>query len=172
MKTVMGTFQPITGHFRECLFLLAALLSDRWCHFERLAVKTNDMPYRLKLASGDLTSWVAGITVSWLESSWDHFILLPPSLQLFGLIVNFWCKLDLKGRATTIEIEWEPQQKEEGEGATGWILSSPILQLTWFPDVAYPSFNQRILPGDEGGQCLELQLSLKSMNLGFLDGKF
>ncbi len=36
-----------------------------------LAVETSDVPYILKLASGNLTSWAAGDTVSLLESSWD-----------------------------------------------------------------------------------------------------
>ncbi len=36
-----------------------------------LAVDTSDMSYIVKLVSGNLTSWVAGDTVSQLESSWD-----------------------------------------------------------------------------------------------------
>lgn len=37
----------------------------------RLAVETDAIPYVLKPATGDLTSWVAGDTISRLESSWD-----------------------------------------------------------------------------------------------------
>ncbi len=29
VKTLMGRKVPIMGHFRECMFLLVALLSDR-----------------------------------------------------------------------------------------------------------------------------------------------
>ncbi len=43
------------------------------CHFRErvfsLAVESSDVPFSLKLASGDLTSRVARDAVSWLESS-------------------------------------------------------------------------------------------------------
>ncbi len=36
-----------------------------------LAVETSDVPYILKLASGDLTSWISGDSVRRLKSNWD-----------------------------------------------------------------------------------------------------
>ncbi len=47
----------------------------------------------------------------------DHFTPLQLSLQLFCRLVNLWCKLALKERATINEIKCELEQKQGGEGA-------------------------------------------------------
>ncbi len=68
---------------------------------------------------------------------WAEFTPLPPSLQMFSLIVNLWCKLDLKKES---DEKWN---SKNSEGRVQWscFLSSVMLQLAWFPDIAYPSFN-------------------------------
>ncbi len=38
-------------------------------------------------------------------------------LQLLRLVMNLWCKLNLKERATTNEMKLELEQKQEEEGA-------------------------------------------------------
>ncbi len=48
-----------------------------------LTVETSDVPYIVKLASGDLTSWVA--TAAGLS---------PAETNQFLLIMNLWCELD------------------------------------------------------------------------------
>ncbi len=55
MKTMMGTFQPVTGHFRECVLPLAALATGD-ADKSLLAVETSDLPYILKLDSSDKKS--------------------------------------------------------------------------------------------------------------------
>ncbi len=62
-------FSANHGNVRERVFLLAALCCDITTSL--LAVETSDVPFVLKLASGNLTSWAAGDAVSRLESSWD-----------------------------------------------------------------------------------------------------
>ncbi len=76
-----------------------------------LAVETGYVPFVLNLASGGLTSWVAG----WAET--DQLTLLQLSLQLFHLVVNFWCKLALKERLTTNKLNCELEQKQGGKAA-------------------------------------------------------
>ncbi len=53
----------------------------------------------------------------------DQFTPLQLSLQPFRLVMNLWCKLDLKERATTNEIK----QKQGGEGAEKLLLKSLML---------------------------------------------
>ncbi len=57
----------------------------------------------------------AGDTVSQLET--DQFTPLQLSLQPFRLIVNLWCKLDLKERGAINEIKRKLEQEQGGEGA-------------------------------------------------------
>ncbi len=62
-------------------FLVSGDIAMSW-----LAVETSDMPYVLKLASGDLTSWAAGDAVSQLESSWDGAVYTTATLP-----ATVWC---------------------------------------------------------------------------------
>ncbi len=52
----------------------------------------------------------------------DQFTPLQLFLPPFGLVVNLWCKIDLKERATTNVMKYEPEQKQGGEGAAGLLL--------------------------------------------------
>lgn len=63
-----------------------------------LAVKTGDMRYVLKAATGSLTNWVADDTISRLESSWDETVHTAAAfpftvLQRCRLVVNLWSEL-------------------------------------------------------------------------------
>ncbi len=44
----------------------------------------------------------------------DQFTPLQLSLQTFNLLMNVWCKLALKERATTNEIKLEPDEGRFG----------------------------------------------------------
>ncbi len=46
------------------------------------------------------------------RSETDQFTPLQLSLKPFCLVVNLWCKLDLKERTTANEIKLEPEQKQ------------------------------------------------------------
>ncbi len=52
------------------------------------------------------------------QAETEQFTPLQLFLQLFRPIVNLWCKLDLKERATTNERKRKPVQKQGGKGAT------------------------------------------------------
>ncbi len=71
-----------------------------------------------------------------LFTKWDQFTPLQFSLQLFCLVVNFWCKLTLKERAAANEIKFEPEQKQ-GRYDTAELLLKESHAATWFPDIAY-----------------------------------
>ncbi len=76
-----------------------------------LAVETSDVRYVLKMAPADNSvSPPAG-------SSRAEADQLQLPLQLFRLVVNLWHRLDLKERASTHEMNCEPEQKQGGEGA-------------------------------------------------------
>ncbi len=61
------------------------------------------------------TTPLAGLS----QTETDQFTPLQFPLQPFRLIVNLWCKLDFKERATTNELTHEQEQKQQGEGAAG-----------------------------------------------------
>ncbi len=111
-----GTFWPIKGHFRAWMILWAALATSdvaaRW-----LGVETGNVPYVLKLASDDLTNWVAGDTV------WSH----RESLVQTGI------KRANDNRQTKV---WARAKNREGKVQQSWFPWSLMLQLAWFPDVA------------------------------------
>ncbi len=75
--------------------------------------------------------------LSWTEM--DQFTPLQLSLQLFRLILNLKCKLDLKESSPTklIEMKMEQKQEEEEEGPTEVLAWSLMLQLAWFLDVSF-----------------------------------
>ena len=65
-----------------------------------LAVETGDVPYVLKSATGDLTSWVADKAITQLQISWNgpvHTAATFPfkSLKRFCLFMNLWSELGL-----------------------------------------------------------------------------
>ncbi len=59
-----------------------------------LALETSDVPYVLKLASGDLTSWAASDTVSRLKLSWDGAVYtaatFPATVQANDYMCLTW----------------------------------------------------------------------------------
>ncbi len=104
-------------------------------------VETSDVSYVLKLSSGDLTSQVAGYTISQLETNWDgpvHSDVTFPAtvLSCGGSLV----KTGFKGRATTNELNMSRRKNREGRVRRNCLLRSLMLKQAWFPYVAFTSF--------------------------------
>ncbi len=71
------------------------------------------------LIRGSLISkQMKGTSLNWAET--DQFASPQLSLQMFCVIVNLWCKLDLKERVTTNEIKCKPEQKQGGRVQRSW----------------------------------------------------
>ncbi len=108
-------FSADHGNFRVCFpigcsmprFSVTSDISESWW-----AVETSDVPYALKPASSNNSVCRWHRQPVWVELRRTR--LLP---QPFHLIVNLWCRLALKERATTTKIKREPEQKQGGEGA-------------------------------------------------------
>ncbi len=103
-----------------------------------LAVKTSDVPYALKLASGNSTSWVAGDTVSRLESSWGGPAYTAAT---FPATISSHCEsLVQTGFKRESDNEWNKMWAgaKTGRGGCSWVTEL----LAWFPDVAYLSFKR------------------------------
>ncbi len=91
IQSIAGYFGPITGDFREHLFLLATS-----CWSSKQQVMSLQADWLLKqmtclMPLNGLWRW-AGL--SWAET--DQLTPLQLSLQLFHLVVKLWCKLVLK----------------------------------------------------------------------------
>ncbi len=68
--------------------------------------------------------------------------------------MNVLCKLALKERATTTEIKMSWSKNREGRGQWSCFFRSLMLQLAWFPEIAYPSFNSERRHGCENSSLV------------------
>ncbi len=70
-----------------------------------------------QVESGDDRVWQVTPSAGLSRAETDQFTLLQLSLEPFHLVVNLWCKLDLKGRVTANNMKCEPEQKQGETGA-------------------------------------------------------
>ncbi len=110
-------------------------LSDRWCYHKLIGCWNKWGALCSKTGLGRI--YCLQVTPSAGLSRADQFTTLQLSLQPFCLVVNLWCKLDLKERVTTKEIK-----HREGRVPRSCFLRSLTLQPAWFPDVAYVTLKQ------------------------------
>ncbi len=135
-----GTFRPITGHFREYVFPLAALCSTSWRQVTLLRADwlfKQETCTKIDLWRPDKLSCRQHCRLVWVKLRWTclHRCNFPCNCPLL------LCKLDLKERAQTNKIKCELGEKYGGE-------SSLMLLLAWSPDAAYPSFEERKSTGE------------------------
>ncbi len=116
-------WRGIFGRYSVCSYLCSTLSfkakSDVIMSW--FPVETNHMPYSLKLASSNSSVWRLHCR---LELSSDGPLFSAACLHLFRLIMNLYCKLDIKERAPTnkIKLKNKPEQKQWGEGAAEALL--------------------------------------------------
>ncbi len=125
-------------------FLASRDLATSWA-----AVKTNEMPYALKLASGDLTSWAAGDTISLLESSWDGPVYTAATFLATVLFCEFLVQTGLKRERERQKMKKTlSRSKNRDRRVQGsCLLRSLTLQLAWFTDIATPALRHALCQG-------------------------
>ncbi len=98
---------------------------------------TTDMPH----VPGDLTSWVADNTISWLDSSWDGPVYTVATFARNCFIL--WWIFGARGTSKTEQrqTKLDASKNRDERVQLSCFLRSLMLQLAWFLDVAYPSLN-------------------------------